>query len=198
MAEPKKNPKRKAKSKKPEKATGTGLKYVIYLVIAVVAVVAAITLVRDSGKPATNSSTGGASTDNMLIRLEFQREAILSFFDPGGQMVATIDAELAENDDERARGLMFRDQMEMNQGMLFIFPYEIIQSFWMKNTILPLDMIFVNASREIVTIHKNTTPYAETSYRSSAPAKYVVEVNAGYTDRYGIREGYRINWVRAD
>lgn len=198
MAEPKKKPKRKAKSKKPEKSSGTGLKYVIYLVIAIVAVVAAVTLVRDSDKPAVGSSTGVAPTENLLIRLEFQREAILSFFEPGGQIVATIDAELAENDDERARGLMHRDKMEMNQGMLFIFPYEIIQSFWMRNTILPLDIIFVNADREIVTIHKHTTPYAETSYRSTAPAKYVVEVNAGFTDRYGIREDYRINWVRAD
>lgn len=174
------------------------MKYVIFIVIAAIAVVLTITMVRDNGGAKIKSSGAANSPDNLLLRFDFQREAILSFFEPGGTIVSTIDVELAENNDERNRGLMFRDQMAMNQGMLFLFPYEAMQSFWMKNTILPLDMIFVNSRREIVTIHKNTTPYAETSYPSSAPAQYVVEVNAGFVDRYGIREGYRINWIRAD
>lgn len=197
MAEAKKN-KRKTKSKAPEKQAGSGTKYVVYVVVLAIAVVLTITLVRDGDEKKAAPDSSVQQPDNMMLRLEFQREAILSFFDPEGRIVATIDAEIAENNDERNRGLMYRDQMELNQGMLFIFPYEAMQAFWMKNTILSLDMLFVNSKREIVTIHKNTTPYAETSYPSSAAAQYVVEVNAGFVDRYGIREGFRINWIRAD
>ncbi len=195
MAETKK---RKKRTKEPVKKSGSGMRYVIYVVVLAVAGVMAITLVRDGDEKKSSPDGSTQKPDNMMLRLEFQREAILSFFDPEGRIVATIDAEIAENNDERNRGLMYRDRMEINQGMLFIFPYEAMQAFWMKNTILSLDMLFVNSNREIVTIHKNTTPYAETSYPSSAAAQYVVEVNAGFVDRYGIREGFRINWIRAD
>ncbi len=196
MAEAKK--KKRTKSKEPAKKTGSGMKYVVYLVVLAVAGVMAITLVRNGEERQTSRNAPAQQPDNMMLRLEFKREAILSFFDPDGRIVATIDAEIAENNDERNRGLMYRERMEINQGMLFIFPYEVMQAFWMKNTILPLDMLFVNSKREIVTIHKNTTPYAETSYPSSAAAQFVVEVNAGFVDRHGIREGFRINWIRAD
>ena len=86
--------------------------------------------------------------------------------------------------------------MKENHGMLFIFPYEAEQSFWMKNTVIALDMIFVNSKLEIVKIHHNTTPFSEQSYSSGKPAEYVVEVNAGYSNRMGIKEGDKIIWTR--
>ena len=69
-------------------------------------------------------------------------------------------------------------------------------SFWMANTPLPLDIIYVNAAREVVTIQRNTVPYSEESVPSTRPATYVVEVNAGYADRHGIAEGDRVQWSR--
>lgn len=78
----------------------------------------------------------------------------------------------------------------------FIFTNEEPQSFWMQHTPLSLDMIFVNKENEIVKIHKNTTPFSEQSYPSGRPAKYVVEVNAGYTDKFQIEEGDKIVWRR--
>ncbi len=126
----------------------------------------------------------------------FTKEGELSFINSKGELISQLSIEIADDDEQRITGLMFRDKMEENQGMLFIFPYEAPQSFWMKNTILPLDIIFVSAKMEIVKIHKNTIPYSEQSYSSVRPSQYVVEVNAGYTDRYGIKEGDRIIWRR--
>ncbi|MEG8946562.1 DUF192 domain-containing protein [Rosettibacter firmus] len=126
----------------------------------------------------------------------FTKEGELTFIKPDGELISQLNIEIADDDEQRMTGLMFRDKMEENQGMLFIFPYEAQQSFWMKNTFIPLDMIFVNSKMEIVKIHKNTTPFSEQSYSSGQPAQYVVEVNAGYTDKYGIKEGDKIVWRR--
>ena len=85
--------------------------------------------------------------------------------------------------------------MGENHGMLFIFPAERYQSFWMLNTLFSLDMLFINSKKEIVTIHKNTTPLSQQSYPSSKPAIYVLEVVAGYTDKFNIKEGDKIYWI---
>jgi hypothetical protein len=122
----------------------------------------------------------------------FEKHGELTFQNSNGEFISTIDIEFAENDYQRSEGLMYRTDMKENQGMLFIFPYERMQSFWMKSTVLSLDMIFINSDLEIVTIHKNTVPYDESSYRSTAPAQYVLETLAGYTDKYNIKVGDRV------
>jgi len=80
--------------------------------------------------------------------------------------------------------------------MLFIFSTEEPQSFYMKNTVMPLDIIFINSKKHIVKIHKNTKPFSEQSLPSLKPAIYVVEVIAGYTDKHSIKEGQLIDWRR--
>jgi uncharacterized membrane protein (UPF0127 family) len=85
--------------------------------------------------------------------------------------------------------------MEENQGMLFIFPDEQIRSFWMRNTFISLDMIFVNSNKEIVTIHKNTRVLSSESYPSAEPATYVIEVVAGFTDKHNIKVGDKVGWM---
>lgn len=126
----------------------------------------------------------------------FVKEGELVFTKADEKEISKIDIEIADSDEQRTTGLMFRTSMSENQGMLFIFPYETEQSFWMKNTVLPLDMIFVNANNEIVKIHHNTTPFSEESYASGKPAIYVVEVNAGYSNKLGIKEGDKIIWKK--
>lgn len=126
----------------------------------------------------------------------FTKEGDLSFTSNEGNAIAQIDIEIADDNDQRSTGLMFRDRMEENQGMLFIFDEEGPQSFWMRNTILPLDIIYVNSNMEIVKIYKNTKPFSDASLPSNKPAKYVVEVNSGYCDRNGIQEGYKIVFRR--
>jgi len=125
----------------------------------------------------------------------FKKEGELTFVDSLDNPIVKIDIEIADNDYERQLGLMNRQSMEEMQGMLFIFPQERYQSFWMLNTLFSLDIIFVNSSKEIVTIHKNTAPLSEQSYPSTAPAIYVVEVNAGFCDRHNIKLGDKIFWI---
>lgn len=125
---------------------------------------------------------------------KFMKEGSLTFTDSLNNPITKIDLEIADTDFDRQLGLMFRKSMETNQGMLFIFPVQETLSFWMRNTYLPLDMIFVNADKKIVTIHKNTKILSDLSYASTEPAQYVVEVVAGFTDKFSVKVGDKINW----
>ena len=125
----------------------------------------------------------------------FKKEGELTFTDSLGNTKTKIDLEIADSEYERQLGLMNRKSMEENQGMLFIFDYERMQSFWMRNTLIPLDMMFVNKDNKIITIHKNTKTLSAQSYPSIAPAIYVVEVVGGFTDKYNIVIGDKIFWM---
>lgn len=113
----------------------------------------------------------------------------VSFGEAGSEHVSTIRAALADDDASRSEGLMDVHNLPSDAGMLFIFDGEEPRSFWMANTPLSLDIIFANSEFEIVRIHRNTPPYSHESIQSELPAKYVVEVNAGYTMQHDIREG---------
>ncbi|MCB0521781.1 MAG: DUF192 domain-containing protein [Lewinellaceae bacterium] len=126
---------------------------------------------------------------------KFQKEGELAFLGgESGQPLAKIDIEIADNDMERGFGLMYRRSMDENQGMLFLFDNNEPQSFWMKNTLIPLDILFVGEDMTINTIHKSTKPLSEASLPSKDNSKYVVEVNGGFTDRHGIKVGDKIQW----
>lgn len=125
----------------------------------------------------------------------FVKQGELRFLSKDGKkIIATIDIELAANDEKRTRGLMWRRKMEENQGMLFVMEQQEIQSFWMLNTYIPLDIIFVDEQRQIVTIRSNTQPQSLDPVTSDQPALYVVEVNAGYCRKNGISVGDRIEF----
>ena len=126
----------------------------------------------------------------------FTKQGELTFFTRENKSIISIDIEIAEDESKRELGLMWRTTMGELEGMLFMYEEEHIATFWMKNTILALDMIFINKQGEIVTICKNTIPFSEQSYSATAPTVCVLEVNAGFTDKYGIEEGDRISWKR--
>jgi len=128
--------------------------------------------------------------------IAFTPEGVLDFVRPDSSIVSRIIIELAETPEEQAQGLMYRRTLPDRGGMLFIDAEESMRSFWMKNTALALDIIFVDAQGEIVNIVKRTTPYSEDFIESTGPAQYVVEVRAGFTDRYGISDDDRITWRR--
>ncbi|MCC6865149.1 MAG: DUF192 domain-containing protein [Ignavibacteria bacterium] len=129
-------------------------------------------------------------------KIIFKKQGEVVFQDSAKKMLNKIDVEIAETEETRHLGLMYRENMQENQGMLFIFPDTELQSFYMKNTIMPLDIIFINSKYQIVKIYKSTTPYSEKSLPSLKPSKYVVEVNAGYTNKFKINEGDYIEWRR--
>lgn len=121
---------------------------------------------------------------------QFKKHGELEFLKAGSKkVIKKIDIEVANNDNERILGLMYRKTMDEMQGMLFIFPVQEEQSFWMKNTYLSLDILYVNDKKEIVKIYKNTTPKSTASLRSFKEAIYVVETVAGFTDKYDVKEG---------
>ena len=86
--------------------------------------------------------------------------------------------------------------MDENQGMLFIFDDSSPRYFWMKNTYISLDIIYIDENFRIVSIQKTALPRSEESLPSEKPAKYVVEVNAGFTDKYKINKGDKISFLK--
>ena len=111
-------------------------------------------------------------------------------------VIKVLDLEIAETEYETQTGLMYRHSMEDNQSMLFIFEKEQPRSFYMKNTEFALDIIYINKKKEIVSVQKNAKPYDKTSLPSNIPVLYVLEVNAGLSDSWGLETGDRIEWSR--
>ena len=101
-----------------------------------------------------------------------------------------------ESEYETQTGLMYRKGMEDKQGMLFIFDRENIKNFYMKNTEFPLDIIYINKDLQVVNVHQNTVPYSRTSLSSGVPAQYVLEVNAGLTEKWNLAPGDKIVFER--
>jgi uncharacterized membrane protein (UPF0127 family) len=113
-----------------------------------------------------------------------------------GDTLKVLDIEIADNDYEITQGLMFRKSMAEDRGMLFIQEQERIQSFWMRNTHISLDIIFINSAMEIVSAQTYATPYSEESLPSKAPAIYILEVNAGMMDKWGLEKGDKVAFTR--
>ena len=162
-------------------------------ILLILALIAVLTY-QPSNKP--TPITQPPTTATQTGAYEFVKQGEVRFQTAKRDFISAIDVELAQDESKRQLGLMYRDKLAENQGMLFVFEGDETRAFWMKNTVLSLDMIFVNSKDEIVTIHKNTTPYSEQSYASTKPAQFVVEVNAGYTDRHKISIGDHIVWNR--
>lgn len=100
--------------------------------------------------------------------------------------------ELAETRDKQALGLMFREELADDHGMLFLFPSEGRRSFWMKNTRIPLDIFYFDENLKLVSVSENTPPCRSRdcpSYPSAGPAKYVLELNAGKAAELGVGPG---------
>lgn len=127
----------------------------------------------------------------------FTKDGTLTFLRPDSSAIVTIDIEIANTDAKRNRGLMRRRSMGYDKGMLFIFDTVEAGSMWMKNTPLPLDMIFVDAEGQVVDIVERTMPFSLDPITPDAPRKYTVEVRAGFVNRYTITDSTRITWTRA-
>jgi len=102
---------------------------------------------------------------------------------------AEVALEIADTPATRNRGLMYRDTLPDGRGMLFVFQNDEEHEFWMKNTLIPLDMIFISADHRIVGIHANATPLSTASIGVGAPSRYVLEVPGGWAARHGVTTG---------
>lgn len=146
------------------------------------------------GRSGDSSSTDTDTTET----IPFTREGQLAVVQDGDSTV-TIDIEIADTDSARERGMMQRAGFPNDRsGMLFIFDDEQPRSFWMSNTPVDLDIIFVDADSQVVNIAKYTTPFSNERYRSDEPAKFVLETPAGFADSHGVLEGDRLRWRRTE
>lgn len=102
---------------------------------------------------------------------------------------ANFDVLIADTPPEQAQGLMNVPQMPQMAGMLFIYPAPRSVSFWMRNTLIPLDMLFVGPDGTILSIHENAVPRDDTSIPGGAGVQYVLEINGGMAARLGISVG---------
>ncbi|WP_022834597.1 DUF192 domain-containing protein [Salisaeta longa] len=138
-----------------------------------------------------------SSSDDTARTIPFDPEGTLAVLQ-GRDTTVTLTIEIAETDSARTRGLMERTSLPERSGMLFPFPEERTQSFWMANTPLPLDIIYINSDSQIVDIAKYTQPFSSKNITSDAPAQYVLEVSAGVADSYGILVGDAVRWTRTE
>lgn len=125
----------------------------------------------------------------------FTKEGQLTIFKASDSTKVTVDIEIADTNFDIQTGLMYRNSMKNTQGMLFVFDDETERFFYMKNTKIPLDLIYINTDKTIVSFQKNAKPYDESSLPSNAPAKYVLEVNAGLIDSWGVLVGDHISFI---
>jgi uncharacterized membrane protein (UPF0127 family) len=117
-------------------------------------------------------------------------EATIEIISKSG--VHSFSVELATNDAERERGLMFRKELPEGRGMLFDFEREAPVAFWMHNTYIPLDMIFIRADGSILRIAENTEPLSDRLVPSGGPVRAVLEVIGGTARRLGIAPGDKV------
>jgi uncharacterized membrane protein (UPF0127 family) len=121
--------------------------------------------------------------------IKFKRSSLV--VETGGREIK-FDVELALNDVERSRGLMFRDKLGPYEGMLFDFYQEAPVSFWMKNTLIPLDMVFIGGDGTVRHVHANAKPLSTDSIPSQFPVRAVLEINGGSARLLGIKPGDRV------
>ncbi|MDF2232152.1 DUF192 domain-containing protein [Albimonas sp. CAU 1670] len=115
------------------------------------------------------------------------REGVVDLKSDGAQARFTV--EIADDPEERARGLMHREEMAAGHGMLFLFDEPRPVAFWMKNTPLPLDMIFLDETGVVLNVIANAEPFTEDPRPSEGDTRAVLEINGGLAERYGIAKG---------
>lgn len=103
-----------------------------------------------------------------------------------------VEVEIARTPEQHQRGLMFRKHLPARKGMLFLYDHDDRHSFWMKNTYIPLDMIFISAEKKVVGIVEHAEPMTETHRQVDTPSRYIVEVNAGFARTNNIKAGVRV------
>lgn len=131
-------------------------------------------------------------------KVTFKKEGDLQLIKASNDsVVKKIAIEIADNEFETQTGLMYRDSMKEDHGMLFVFPDSRPRSFYMKNTRFPLDIIYLDEKETIVSFQENAQPLDESSLPSNAAAKYVLEVNAGMVKKWKLEVGDKITYIKS-
>ncbi|MFZ4400192.1 MAG: DUF192 domain-containing protein [Bacteroidales bacterium] len=165
----------------------------LFIITALIVISGILAIVYFSGKTKLKPEV---STTPKTEEAVFTKHGELSFIKAAdNKLINTISVEFAKDEYSREKGLMYRRKMDEMQGMLFFFEDNAPRNFWMKNTYISLDIIYIGENKKIVSIQKSAIPLSEESLPSFKDAMYVLEVIAGFTDKYGIKEGDEIQFT---
>jgi len=148
-----------------------------------------------AGGPGRNDGAGGATEDDPGASLDREPTGTRVVLDSGAGRPVSVRVEVARAEPERTRGLMFRRHLDPDAGMIFLFERMEHQSFWMENTLIPLDMIFIADAMTVVGVVEDTTPRTRDAREVDGDSRYVLEVNAGFAREHGIGPGTRVTFV---
>lgn len=143
-------------------------------------------------------SSSSCKKNNKIVKpieVKFKKEGELSLFKAQTDtLIVKLDIEIADTDYDVQTGLMYRDSMKDDRGMLFVFPTMKERFFYMKNTKFPIDIIYLDNNKTIVSFQENAKPFDESSLPSYVPAQYVLEVNAGLAEKWLLEIGDRMEY----
>lgn len=130
------------------------------------------------------------------VEVSFTKEGELTIYkSKTDSIIKTLDIEIADTEFDRETGLMYRSSMKPTQAMLFVFPDESRRSFYMKNTQIGLDLLYIRADKTIESFQKYAKPMDESSLLSEGPAMYVLEINSGLADQWDLKVGDSISFT---
>ena len=153
-----------------------------------IAILAGLALAACSPQPAAQQG----SVPELDSAFEFAQLEIVN--DKGERL--EFDVYLAKEFEQHRRGLMFVRNMPERTGMLFVYDGDAVHSMWMKNTYIPLDMVFARSDGTVSSVIHDTVPLTLTSNRSTEPVRYVLELNSGAARHFGIGAGSRLLWAQ--
>lgn len=167
-----------------------------YIVLALV--VTALTSCETDTKTAPSDKKNAGKSEVRPTGPQFKKEGELYLLKATGDTIRKIDIEIADIESERTIGLMHRWSMPDTQGMLFIFEVEEPRSFWMHNTLMGLDILYIRENGTIESIAKYCVPKSDKSIPSKGPALYVLELKEGFCDIFGVEVGDKVDFKRTD
>ncbi|MCA9387139.1 DUF192 domain-containing protein [Candidatus Dojkabacteria bacterium] len=161
------------------------------ILLTVIVVIFFLIFIAFTGRSKVNNNNVESNKDNSFTLSSLSNYDIVELETSTGKI---LELEVVNTPGKRAYGLMFREEMEPDHGMLFVFDDEDYRTFHMANTFLSLDMIFLDKDFNIVTIHENTkTNQIEEKYPSTEPVMYVIEMNSGWVENNSISVGDKLN-----
>ena len=164
------------------------MKYRVMMMVVAMVILVGCERAHETPNPGSVPPETNAQTPPAALMSNGQvAAATVAITTSGG--ISNVTAEIAQSDEERTRGLMGRESIPENNGMWFVFPSVVEDKFWMKDTTIPLDIIFVGSDMKVVDFISNTVPLSTELLSSRVPYQYVLEVNAGYAASHGIQVG---------
>jgi len=157
---------------------------IFFLFLAMIATLIVVLMPKDNPKAQAEET------------YKFTKQGIAMFYNKDGSEKCRFEIEIADTEEKQKTGLMYRDSMAVNQAMLFTFNKPDNQSFWMKNTYLPLDIVYIGPDSVIVSIGENTKPFSEEQVNSNGLAQYVLEINAGLSQKLNLKAGDKFSWKK--